>query len=467
MSERAKLTTKISEAKRENSVTKTQRTDFSQSISSPVDHILFLHRTIGNQAVQRLLKAGVIQAKLKIGQPNDVYEQEADRVAEQVMRMPEDIAVSSRRSAVGGQKNDESVQRKPACPFAKGPSCGEEEVIQAKPLPNQITQLVQRRVEEEEEEPIQAKLVSQEHLTVQRQELPEGLEEDGRVLLKELSLKKPRVSDDIGERLSRTKFGGSSLPDKVRSSMESRFGVDFSQVRIHTDSNTVQMAQELNAAAFTNGRDIFFNSGRYDPHSQSGKRLLAHELTHVIQQSATKSILRKPFPQQLRISRIILHHTDLIPLQRQVEVHVNLRQPQRVKLFRRGEDNIVFSPVSAGRATESLIRPEPYSITKRTDPTARIGRWGLQYFAIFHDGIGFHSNIAYPLRRTLCADRRRYCTPRSDLDRRIEWRLTVDGTPRSHGCVRMRHSNAISLFNAVSDGTPVRVYKRRNWRNPS
>jgi len=98
MRARAKIAAKTPESKRENSTSRTQKTDFSQSISSPINHILHLQRTIGNQAVQRLIKksgirgqeSGVgIQAKLRIGKPNDKYEQEADRVADQVMRMPE------------------------------------------------------------------------------------------------------------------------------------------------------------------------------------------------------------------------------------------------------------------------------------------------------------------------------------------------------------------------------------------
>jgi len=91
MGERTKLTAKTPEAKKNNQVFPTRKSDFSQPTGSPYDHILFLQRTIGNQAVQRLFKSGVIQAKLKIGQPNDVYEQEADRVAEKAMRMLEPL----------------------------------------------------------------------------------------------------------------------------------------------------------------------------------------------------------------------------------------------------------------------------------------------------------------------------------------------------------------------------------------
>jgi hypothetical protein len=89
MSERAKISGKTAEGKRENSVTRRQKTEHSQSTGSLAHRILFLQRTIGNKAVQRLFKSGIIQAKLRISEPGDIYEQEADRVADQVMRMPE------------------------------------------------------------------------------------------------------------------------------------------------------------------------------------------------------------------------------------------------------------------------------------------------------------------------------------------------------------------------------------------
>jgi hypothetical protein len=68
-----------------------RRLHSTPSIDSPADRLMVLHKTIGNQAVQRLFRSGVFQAKLNIGQPNDVYEQEADRVAEQVMRTAEPV----------------------------------------------------------------------------------------------------------------------------------------------------------------------------------------------------------------------------------------------------------------------------------------------------------------------------------------------------------------------------------------
>lgn len=81
--------TRSSDPKREFSALKTNCTARNQAVSSPADGLLHLHRTIGNRAVQRLYESGAIQARLKIGKPGDIYEREADSVADAVMKMPE------------------------------------------------------------------------------------------------------------------------------------------------------------------------------------------------------------------------------------------------------------------------------------------------------------------------------------------------------------------------------------------
>jgi hypothetical protein len=229
----------------------------SQSNQSPVDRILNLQRTIGNQAVTRLIQTGAIQASLKIGQPGDIYEKEADRVAEQVMRMPD--------QAIQRQAEEE-----------------EEEKIQTKPLADQITPLVQRQVvPEEEEEPVQAKL--RDDSLLQRQ-VEEEEEEPIQAALMENRQLQRQEEEDIESRIQSMKGGGQPLPETTRAFFEPRFGADFSQVRVHTDSRAVQTARALNAQAYTTGNNIVFNNSQYAPGTNQGKRLLAHELTHVVQQ---------------------------------------------------------------------------------------------------------------------------------------------------------------------------------------
>jgi hypothetical protein len=103
LTESAIVTAKKPEAKSGESAPKAQEAECSQPTNSRYDRILFLQKSIGNQAVQRLFKSGLIQAKLQTGMPGDIYEREADRSAERVMRM------------AGPQVQRQAVQSGPVC----------------------------------------------------------------------------------------------------------------------------------------------------------------------------------------------------------------------------------------------------------------------------------------------------------------------------------------------------------------
>ncbi len=105
---------------------------------------------------------------------------------------------------------------------------------------------------------------------------------------------------DFQGRLESKTGSGRALPAETRSFMEPRFGTDFNNVRVHTDSEAVQLNRDISAQAFTHGSDVFFGAGKYDPGSEGGKQLLAHELTHVVQQSS--GVMRKPTIQRLMSS---------------------------------------------------------------------------------------------------------------------------------------------------------------------
>jgi hypothetical protein len=97
----------------------------------------------------------------------------------------------------------------------------------------------------------------------------------------------------VETQLASSKGSGSPLPSQVQESMGHAMGADFSNVRIHTDNRAVEMNKELHAQAFTNGSDIYFNSGKYNPGQSSGQHLLAHELTHTIQQGAAGEAINR------------------------------------------------------------------------------------------------------------------------------------------------------------------------------
>jgi outer membrane protein OmpA-like peptidoglycan-associated protein len=218
-----------------------------------------------------------IQQKLKIGKPGDKYEQEADRVADAVMRMP-----------------DSQVLRQPLEE--------EEEKMQMQPL--------------EEEEELQMQPVEEEELQMKRQKsglhqmcpscrerFMQGKPLDCPECSKKLQMKPSLqhqykgptyASPEIDRQLETSKGSGKPLSLGVQREMSHKMGVDFSGVRVHTNSTSHQLSRQLGARAFTHGSDIYFNEGEYSPTSDSGKCLLAHELTHVVQQSQNTEIDTNP-----------------------------------------------------------------------------------------------------------------------------------------------------------------------------
>lgn len=156
------------------------------------------------------MRPGGVQAKLTISQPDDPFEQEADRVADRVMRM---------------EAPDVTVQRKCA-------GCEEEEQLQRKEIGSEAVETTPSM-----------------------------------------------VHDSLTS-------SGAPLDSTTRTYMEQRFGHEFDNVRVHTGNQADAAARQINSLAFTLGNDVVFREGQYAPQSNEGRRLLAHELTHVVQQSA-------------------------------------------------------------------------------------------------------------------------------------------------------------------------------------
>ena len=177
------------------------------------------------------------------------------------------------RQEISEEEDEETLQTKPQLQREEMPEEDEEETLQTKPL-------LQREVmpEEEEEENLQAKSL------LQRQTIPEEKEEGTLQTKPQIQAKNGALQapDNFEGQLAQHKGTGQPLSDETRAFMEPRFGADFSNVRIH---ETPDLAGAIQAQAFTHGQDIYFNSGKYKPGSSGGKELLAHELTHVIQQS--------------------------------------------------------------------------------------------------------------------------------------------------------------------------------------
>ena len=212
-----------------------------QTPASSRHPLLGLQQSIGNQAVQRLINSPYIQAKLQVSTPGDPFEQEADRVADRVMRMAEPGPVSSCSSCA----NAGPIQR--ACAECEAKKHTDDD---------HTVQIVHRKAEPE---PL--------------------LDQD---------------DSSVASNINALNGGGSSLPETTRTFFESRFRTDFRQVRVHTGAIAAEAARSINAKAFTLGRNIAFASGQYAPESNEGRRLLAHELVHTIQQGVSTPSFGRP-----------------------------------------------------------------------------------------------------------------------------------------------------------------------------
>ncbi|MHC5767129.1 MAG: eCIS core domain-containing protein [Nostoc sp.] len=164
------------------------------------------------------------QTKLTVNEPGDIYEQEADSVAQLVMqRMSEPV---------------QSIQREALSE--------EEDQLQMKSLADSITPLVQRQG-------------------------------GGRTA----------ATSELETSIQQARGNGQPLADDIKHPMEQAFGADFGGVRVHTDAQSNRLNESIQARAFTTGQDVFFRQGEYSPGSNAGKELLAHELTHVVQQNGS------------------------------------------------------------------------------------------------------------------------------------------------------------------------------------
>ena len=206
--------------------------------------------------------ASSIQAKLNIGQPNDHYEEEADSVADKtVQRFAEPAAIRT------GAFSPASVM-----PFFQQKSASREEE-------KKVQKLEEEKDPSAEEKKLQRKPIFESNAEPPEDEVPVQKKAD--------HSDSQTANPAIESSLTSSKGSGHPLPENTRQQMESSIGADFSDVRIHDDSNAASMSQDLNAQAFTHDNDIYFNSGKYDTGSSSGQYLLAHELTHVIQQNGS------------------------------------------------------------------------------------------------------------------------------------------------------------------------------------
>ncbi len=262
------------------------------------------------------LAASGIQTKLTIGAPPNPYQQAANQMAE-VMSKP--ILYAPMPQVQRFSPQESQIQLRAASAQSISPMMQMSVEQQA-----QMSALIQRTFRGEETqasfEPVQAKLTVGEpgdkyeqeadavartvvekinapitKSSVQRQSEVGGASELNITVMRQRESGVgggESVTQDVEQGIQQARGGGQGLDESVREPMEGAFGADFSGVRVHTDANSDLLNRSISARAFTTGQDIFFKQGEYNPGSLGGQELLAHELTHVVQQTQNQNSIQ-------------------------------------------------------------------------------------------------------------------------------------------------------------------------------
>ena len=340
--------------------------------------------------------SATIQAKLSVSSPDDPQEKEADAMADKVMRMPEPAAAPAAKEEEKLQKKEkkeESIQAKPeshpVLVQAKCDSCEKDDKAQAK-----LFRMIQRSEDPSSSSMDMADGDSGSDHTIDRKHISlhhsDVVQRSGRG--------PPADSIPFDHSLSSSKGGGSALPGDTRQFMENRFDADFGGVRIHTGSHAESMSSQIHAQAFTHGNDIYFNSGKYSPSTGQGSTLLAHELTHTIQQgasnhnstpAATSSSGNSVSAKSISVSRKeIIHRSADVPSQltnavakaKTVEGKIDANKPQAdgnrtgweklVEIFKTtfGEDKVIGG--AGGTTVEGAVAEQ--DIKKKREATGAV-----------------------------------------------------------------------------------------------
>lgn len=264
--------------------------------------------------------APTIQPKLTIGAPGDKYEQEADRVAGQVVQQLHSPQIKS-------PEGQQSVQQE---------SAPEKTELQMQPLADQI----------------------------QREEIPEEDELQMKPMLqRQVGGGAIAATTDLESAIQQSRGSGQTLAESIRQPMEHAFGnVDFSGVKVHTDAQADQLNRSIQAKAFTTGQDIFFRQGTYQPGSQGGQELLAHELTHVVQQNGA-------------VQRKINSGSE--PNQTHVKPHITSTSGSASSIQR-----LIMSSKDFQAATKGTLRHPRKRIAKIDAPLKKLHQSGMDHILL-------------------------------------------------------------------------------------
>jgi len=225
---------------------------------------------------------------LALGAPGDIYEQQADRVADMVMQAPVHATRPAAAVGVDIRPTPPRLARSYALDAPKGIEDEDEPFVEDEDEPFATVE-PEPAAEKCDCEPGDERV--QRAAGAQRSE--------------SVAAEAPTLGPEIATGVQAMRGGGQALPSSTRGFMEPRLGADFSAVRIHAHQDADTYSRALQARAFTLGGDIFFRAGEYRPGTAEGDRLLAHELTHTIQQGAAGPVQGRRVSAHRAVARVL------------------------------------------------------------------------------------------------------------------------------------------------------------------
>lgn len=297
------------------------------------------------------------QAKLSVNEPGDKYEREADSVANAVVNNQTTSPVLQQKKISNIQRLSTSMEDEKLS--TNDARMARDKEIQQKPLQQMATgpEKEKKKGIQKMNDPMKEEKDKKKMTNVQTKQ-DEGANS---------------ASPQVSSKIENSSGKGNPLPQKTVQEMSTTFGVDFSGVKVHNDSDAESMNKELQAQAFTHGSDIYFNQGKYNPENSEGKFLLAHELTHVVQQggndtvSQAKLIQRagtcKEEPPRIPHQLLLINsvHPDVREVQRKLVVFSNneVKAGNPALPFMPLVDDCIFGPKTFAAVLEFQKRVFP------------------------------------------------------------------------------------------------------------
>jgi len=234
--------------------------------------------------IRNILRPAAVLAKRSISQPNDRYEREADQISDHVIRQTNSDLVQSLQSERPAPLEIQRLDSQYAHKLSQRNLLTDDD--RPEENPDSIEQRMklegitdEKLLDADEAEPGKAR----DH----KKRLPDA---GHNIQTKPANAQPPLLTRSIESAIDQFQSGGEPLDSTSRAFFEPRFGHDFSAVRVHTDGHAAKTASAIHARAFTLGNHVVMGAGEFQPATQSGRKLLAHELTHTIQQGAASPV---------------------------------------------------------------------------------------------------------------------------------------------------------------------------------